>query len=156
RIEQIGLPVNNPWRRNVRLADIAFFSDGRAAGVTFDGDIWVIEGLSGDLRDVRWHRFTSGLHEPLSLAIRNDEIFAFDRNGIWKILDPEGNGEADRHELFCNRFAQPAETREFASSLKLLPDGGFVIAKPGQSASTVGRDSGKVLRISADGKIVTA
>lgn len=155
RIEHIGLPIDNPWRRNVRIGDIAFFSDGRAAVVTFDGDVWLVDGLSGDLNEVRWRRFTSGLHEPLSLAIRNDEIFVFDRNGIWKILDTDHNGEADRHEMFCNRFTQTAETREFASSMKLLPDGGFVIAKPGQSGSTVGRDSGKVLKISADGKTVT-
>jgi mono/diheme cytochrome c family protein len=156
RIEHIGLPVQNTWRRNVRLADIAFFSDGRAAGVTFDGDVWMIEGLTGDLHEVTWRRFTSGLHEPLSLAIRNDEIFVFDRNGIWKILDTDGDGEADRHEMFCNRFAQTAETREFAASMKLLPDGGFVISKPGQTGSTIGRDSGKILRISPDGKTVTA
>jgi mono/diheme cytochrome c family protein len=155
RIEYIGLPIDNPWRRNVRVADIAFFSDGRAAAVTFDGDVWLIEGLAGNIGEVKWRRFTSGLHEPLSLAIRNDEIFVFDRNGIWKILDTDGNGEADRHEMFCNRFTQTAETREFASSMKLLPDGGFVIAKPGQTGSTVGRDSGKVLKISYDGKTVT-
>src|SRR4051812_41907242 len=64
RIEHIGLPMENRWRRNVRLADIAFFSDGRAAGVTFDGDVWIIAGLQGDLREVTWRRFTSGLHEP--------------------------------------------------------------------------------------------
>lgn len=155
RIEHIGLPIDNPWRRNVRIGDIAFFSDGRGAAVTFDGDVWLIDGLAGDIGEVKWRRFTSGLHEPLSLAIRNDEIFVFDRNGIWKILDTDGNGEADRHEMFCNRFTQTAETREFASSMKLLPDGGFVIAKPGQTGSTVGRDSGKVLKISYDGKTVT-
>ncbi|HEY6227997.1 MAG TPA: c-type cytochrome [Verrucomicrobiae bacterium] len=155
RIEHIGLPTQNPWKRNVRLGDIAFFSDGRAAGVTFDGDVWIIEGLKGDLHEVTWRRFTSGLHEPLSLAIRNDEIFVFDRNGIWKIWDTDGDGEADRHEMFCNHFVQTAETREFAASMKLLPDGGFVISKPGQSGSTVGRDSGKVLRIAPDGKTVT-
>lgn len=155
RIEHIALPTDNPWRRNVRLADIAFFSDGRAAAVTFDGDIWIIEGLEGDLKDVTWRRFTSGLHEPLSLAIRNDEIFVYDRNGIWRILDRNDDGEADRHELFCNDFAQTAETREFASSMKLCPDGSFVIGKPGQSGSTVGRDAGKVLRISPSGKTVT-
>jgi mono/diheme cytochrome c family protein len=156
RIEHIALPIDNPWRRNVRIADIAFFSDARAAVVTFDGDIWLVNGLSGGLNEVQWRRFTSGLHEPLSLVIRNDEIFVFDRNGIWKILDTDKNGEADRHEMFCNRFTQTAETREFASSMKLLPDGGFVIAKPGQTGSTVGRDSGKVLKISADGKTVTS
>ena len=154
-IENIALPLQNPWRRNVRIADIAFFSDGRAAAVTFDGDVWLVDGLRDDLQNIQWRRFTSGLHEPLSLAIRNDEIFVFDRNGIWKILDTDSNGEADRHEMFCNRFTQTAETREFASSMKLLQDGSFVIGKPGQTGSTVGRDSGKILKISADGKAVT-
>lgn len=155
RIEHIGLPLENPWRRNVRLADLDFFADGRAAAVTFDGDIWLIDGLSGDLKNVRWRRFASGLHEPLSLVVKENQIYVFDRNGIWRVLDTDGNGEADRYEMFCNRFTQTAETREFASSMKLLPDGGFVIGKPGQSGSTLGKDSGKILRISADGKVVT-
>ncbi len=154
-IEHIALPLENPWRRNVRLADLDFFPDGRAAAITFDGDIWLIDGLSGDLKEVRWRRFASGLHEPLSIVIREKQIYVFDRNGIWRILDTDGNGEADRYELFCNRFTQTAETREFANSMRLAPDGSFIIGKPGQSGSTVGKDSGKILRISADGKEVT-
>src|SRR5262245_881505 len=43
-VDRIGLPLDNPWHRNVRLADIAFLSDGRAAAVTFDGDVWTISG----------------------------------------------------------------------------------------------------------------
>ncbi len=155
RTEHIALPIHNPWRRNVRFSDLAFFFNGRAAAVTFDGDIWLIDGLSGALENVMWRRFASGLHEPLSLAIRADEIFAFDRNGVWRILDTDADGEADRHEMFCNRFTQTAETREFASSMKLAPDGVFIISKPGQTGSTVGRDSGKILRISPDGQTVT-
>ena len=37
-VDDIALPLENPWRRNVRLADIAFFKDGTAAGVETDGD----------------------------------------------------------------------------------------------------------------------
>src|SRR5205085_10994261 len=59
--DDIEIPVPNPWRRNVRLADIAFFSDGRAAAVTFDGDVWIISGLAGDLNEVKWRRFASCL-----------------------------------------------------------------------------------------------
>ena len=33
------------------------------------------------------------------------------------------------HELFSNVFPQSAETREFPNSLKLAPDGSFIIAK---------------------------
>jgi mono/diheme cytochrome c family protein len=151
-IDEIALPNDNPWRRNVRIADIAFFRDGRAAMVTFDGDVWMVSGLNGDLHEVKWRRFTSGLHEPLAISIRNEEIFVFDRNGIWRLRDTDGNDEADVHELFCNAFTQTAETREFAAAMRTAPDGTFVIAKGGQQSTTVGKHNGTVLRIAADGK----
>ena len=37
-----------------------------------------------------WRRFASGLHEPLSLAIRDKQVFVFDRNGIWQLRDTDG------------------------------------------------------------------
>lgn len=154
-VDNIPLPLDNPWKRNVRLADLAFFKDGRAAAVTFDGDVWVISGLVGELRSVSWQRFASGLHEPLSLCVRGDDLFVFDRNGIWRLRDTDGNGEADVHELFSNAFTQTAETREFASGIRLAPDGSFVIAKGGQQGSTIGKHNGSVLRVSPDGKSAT-
>ena len=154
-LDDVALPVENPYRRNVRLADVAFFHDGRAALVTFDGDVWLVNGLRDQLQDVRWKRYASGLHEPLSLCIRDNEIFVFDRNGIWRLRDTDGNGEADVHELFSNVFTQTAETREFATSMKLAPDGSFIIAKGGQEGSTLGKHNGRVLRVSPDGKTIT-
>ena len=154
-VDNITLPNDNPWKRNVRLADIAFFQDGRAAAVTFDGDVWIIEGLGGQLDNVRWRRFASGLHEPLGLVIREERIYVFDRNGIWRLRDTKGRGEADVQELFSNAFAQTAETREFANGIKLAPDGSFVIAKGGIAMNTLGKHNGSVLRVSADGKSST-
>ncbi len=153
--DDIEIPVPNPWRRNVRLADIAFFSDGRAASVSFDGDVWIISGLAGDLNEVKWRRFASGLHEPMSLCIRENEVFVFDRNGIWRLRDTDGNGEADVYEMFSNAFAQTSETREYAHGMKLAPDGSFVIGKGGIQMSHMGKDNGKVMRISPDGKTAT-
>ncbi len=154
-VDNIALPNDNPWKRNVRLADIAFFHNGRAAAVTFDGDVWIIEGLDGDLTAVRWRRFASGLHEPLGLAIRDEQIYVFDRNGIWRLRDTKGRGEADVDELFSNAFAQTAETREFATGIKPAPDGSFVIAKGGIAMNTFGKHNGSVLRVSPDGKSST-
>ncbi len=150
-LDNIALPNAKPWKRNVRFADIAFLKNGTAAAVTFDGDVWMISGLSENLQKVTWRRFASGLHEPLGITVRNDELFVFDRNGVWLLRDTDGNGEADVHELFSNAFAQTAETREFASGIRTAPDGSFVIAKGGQQSATVGRDNGSVLRIAQDG-----
>lgn len=154
-VDNFGLPTGNPWKRNVRLADVAFFRDGRAAAVSFDGDVWLIEGLGGSGHEIKWRRFASGLHEPLSLCIRNDEIFVFDRNGIWRLRDPHNSGEATVYELFSNAFAQTAETREYADSMKLAPDGSFIIGKGGIEMSTLGKHNGTVMRVSADGKSAT-
>ena len=152
-IDDIPLPFDNPWKRNVRLADIAFLNDqGDAAGVTFDGDVWLISGLKGDLEKVTWKRFASGLHEPMSIVARKGEIFVFDRNGIWKLVDTNNDRECDRYEMFCNLFAQTAETREFPNSMKLGPDGALYISKGGQEGTTRGKHNGTVIKVAADGK----
>jgi cytochrome c2 len=152
-IDDIPLPVPNPWKRNVRLADLAFLNDqGDAAGVTFDGDVWLISGLKGDLEAVTWKRFASGLHEPMSIVCRDGEILVFDRNGIWKLVDSNDDKECDRYEMFCNLFAQTAETREFPNSMKLGPKGELYISKGGQEGTTRGKHNGTVIKVAADGK----
>src|SRR5205085_5354700 len=44
--------------------------------------------------------------------------------------------------------------REYANGMKIAPDGSFIIAKGGQQGSTLGKQNGTILRISADGKSV--
>jgi len=154
-IDEIPLPVPNPWKRNVRLADIAFLNDkGNAAAVTFDGDVWLISGLEDDLKKVSWRRFASGLHEPMSIVQRKGELFVFDRNGIWKLVDANKDGECDRYEMFCNLFAQTAETREFPNSMKLGPKGELYISKGGQEGTTRGKHNGTVIKVAPDGKSI--
>ncbi len=154
-VDDIALPLGNPWRRNLRLSDIQFLGDGTGMAVTIDGDVWSIRGLHDPGGVVRWRRFASGLHEPFTLAIRDEQIYAFDRNGIWRLRDTNGDGEADVHELFSNAFAQTADTREFPNTLRPAPGGEFVIAKGGQEATTLGKHNGSVLRISSDGRRAT-
>src|SRR5207249_2787865 len=91
----------------------------------------------------------------LNLCFRNDELFVYDRNGIWRLRDTDGNGEADAHELFSNAFAQTAETREYANGLRAAPDGSFIIGKGGIQFATIGKDNGSVMRVSPDGKSAT-
>ncbi|MBI5769716.1 MAG: hypothetical protein HZA93_18215 [Verrucomicrobia bacterium] len=151
-VDHFTLPEPNPWRRGMRPADIQFLADGTGVVTTLDGDIWLVRGLDDSAGRPRWRRFASGLHEPMTVAIRDNEIFAFDKNGIWRLRDTDGNGEADVHELFANCFAQTADMREFPSQIRLAPRGEFVIAKGGQQATTLGKHNGSVLRISADGR----
>ncbi len=157
-VDHVGLPFENPWRRGFRPADVQFLADGTGVVTTLDGDVWLAQGLAAattpDAR-VRWRRFASGLHEPMTAAIRDGQIYVFDKNGIWRLRDTNADGEADVHELFSNAFAQTADMREFPSQIRLAPGGEFIIAKGGQQATTLGKHNGSVLRISADGTRAT-
>ena len=150
--DDIGLPVPNPWKRNVRFSALDFFPDGRAALCTFDGDVWLAEGLEEGSDTVTWSRFASGLHEPKTVCVVDNEIFVSGRNGITHLHDTDGNGEADFYENFSNIVPQTAETREFAMDMVATPDGGFIVAKGGQVGTTRGKMNGTIVKISPDGR----
>lgn len=150
--DNLTLPSPNPWKRNVRLSGFDFFSDGSAAFCTFDGDVWIVEGLTEGSEAATWKRFASGLNEPMTVCILNDEIFVFDRGGIVKLHDTDKNGEADWYENFSNIVPQTAETREFAMDMAAIPDGGFYLAKGGQIGNTRGIANGTVVKVSSDGR----
>lgn len=150
--DDLPLPVPNPWKRNVRLAGIDFFPDGRAALCTFDGDVWIVEGLHENSASQEWSRFASGLHEPKTVCIVEERIHVSDRNGIVRLHDTDGNGEADWYENFSNIVPQTAETREFAMDMVATRDGGFYLAKGGQVGSTRGIANGTVVRVAPDGR----
>jgi len=150
--DDLPLPLPNPWRRNLRPTGIDFYPDGLAALATFDGDVWIVDGLAEGSPAATWSRFASGLHEPKSLCIVEGVIHVFDRNGIVRLHDESGNGEADWYENFSNVVAQSAETREFAMSLFAAADGGFYIAKGGQIGTRVGKRNGTIIKISPDGR----
>ncbi len=147
--DDLPLPVPNPWKRNVRPCDLEFFPDGRAVILTFDGDVWLVEGLGTDA--AAWSRFASGLHEPQSLCLIGEVIHVFDRNGIVKLIDSDGNGEADWYANVSNIVAQSAETRNYPMDIIPAREGGFYLALGGQIGSTIGKYNGVVVKVASDG-----
>jgi len=127
--DQLLLPIPNPWHRNVRIMDVDFFSDGRGAVVSFSGDVWLVDGIGSDY--MTWSRYASGLNQPMSIEILRDTIYVFDRLGIIRFHDYNGDGEADYYENFFNTADQSMETREWPADLVKDPNGGFYIAKGG-------------------------
>lgn len=165
-VDELIMPVPNPWKRNIRVVDVAFFEDGRAALVTFEGDVWIVDGIDRGLRNLRWTRFATGFFETQSIEIVNDQIYVFGKEGIVRLHDLNGNGSADFYENFSNLIHQSIETREWASDFVARPDGGFYVAKGGAldmgpralSGPVVrgirggSHHSGVVLEVSEDGR----
>src|SRR5690606_20641063 len=114
----LTLPLPNPWKRNVRPADIAFFADKRTAAiVTFSGDVWLVEGIDKDLKRLKWRRFASGLYEPMSIEIVDGAIYVFGKEGIVRLHDLNKDGVADYYENFCNTMEQSLHSREWAGDM---------------------------------------
>lgn len=164
----LTLPIPNPWKRNVRVVDVAFLDEDRAALVTFEGDVWLVEGIDRELDKLRWRRFASGLYEPQSIEVVKEKIYVYGKEGIVRFHDLNGDGVADFYENFSNLMAQSIETREWASDMVAAPDGSFFVAKFGaldmgpetsSPKSLMGfraasHHDGSILKISPDGRSI--
>ncbi|MEI6712604.1 MAG: c-type cytochrome [Verrucomicrobiota bacterium] len=154
-LDKIPLPLENPWARRVRPCDVAFLSANRAAIVTFDGDVWLVEGFENQtLEEVKWQRFASGLNEPMSIAAVHGTLQVYTRNGIVRLHDRSGNGEADWYENFSDQWIQSSSTRAFPLDMVMTKDGSAYVTQGGLfTANKPGSIfAGAITRILPDGR----
>lgn len=166
-LDELTLPVPNPWNRNFRAADIAFFKDGRAAVLTFSGDVWILNKIDKKLNKLEWQRFASGFFEPLSIQIYKEKIYVYGREGVTRLHDLNKDGNADYYENFAADVVQSIDSREWAGDMTIDDNGYIYLAKGGGTipegfasisdqkpkgfrASSV--HAGTILRISPDGE----
>lgn len=158
-VDQITPPIDNPWKRRLRIGGMDFFSDGtRAAVSTWDGDIWIVSGIDESLKNLKWKRFASGMYETLGLRIVNDQIYTSGRDQLTRYHDTNNDGEADYYENFNNQITSTEGFHEFVFDLQTDKSGNFYFAKAGpvkgggRGFETISRDAGTLMKVSADGK----
>ncbi|MCA8952956.1 MAG: hypothetical protein KDE27_25825 [Planctomycetes bacterium] len=156
-VDTITIPFENRFGSRMRTGGFDFFSDGRAAVSTWNGDVWIVEGIDDDLDELRWSRFATGLFDPLGLRIVNDLIFVHGRDGITMLLDTDGNGEADYYECFNNMVCATDAFHEFAFDLQTDKDGNFYFSKAGpvnpggRGFMRIAPHHGTFMKVSKDG-----
>ncbi|BCU77343.1 hypothetical protein llg_20580 [Luteolibacter sp. LG18] len=169
-IDDIPLPMeNNPYRTPMTLSGIAFAEDGTAYISTLVGDVWKVTGLEGDLKNVVWKRYASGLDLPMGVVVVDGVPHASARHFIFRLVDLNGDGEADYYERFsredipyadeCGRDLQRDAAGNFyfnsRSGIFRLAADGTGLAKVGEgSRNPLGmavRKDGLVLSDSSEG-----
>jgi mono/diheme cytochrome c family protein len=152
-VDTITEPDPNPWRSWIRFGGLDFFPDGqRAALTTWNGDVWLVSGVDGDLRDLTWQRIATGLFQPLGLKIVENQIYVLGRDQITRLHDLNGDGEADFYENFNNDCLVSEHFHEFALDLKTGPDGSFYYIKCACHGTTAKHPHhGTLMRVSRDG-----
>ena len=81
-VDDVKLPVTNPWKAPMFTSAFDFLPDGRAVIATFHGDVFVASGIDDKLAKVTWRRFAAGLYHPLGLKVVNGEVLVTCRDGI--------------------------------------------------------------------------
>ncbi|MGK0205349.1 MAG: hypothetical protein ACI9S9_004437, partial [Planctomycetota bacterium] len=159
-VDTITIPFKNPWGSRMRTGAFDFFSDGRAAVSTWNGDVWIVSGIDDALDSLEWQRFATGLFDPLGLRIVDDVVFVHGRDGLTRLIDINGDGEADRYECFNNQIYITAAFHEFAFDLQTDQEGNFYFTK-GAPVNPGGRGfmkivphHGAILKVSADGSTI--
>ncbi|MFN3485953.1 MAG: DUF6797 domain-containing protein, partial [Planctomycetota bacterium] len=151
-IDTLVLPEANPWKSWLRLTGLDFFSDGRAAFCTWNGDVWTVEGIDETLERLTFRRFAAGLYEPLGLKIVRDEVYVLGRDRITLLRDLNADGEADFYENFHDALTTMANYHAFAFELHTDSQGNFYYAVDGHRVDPSVPLHGCVVKVSPDGR----
>jgi len=157
-VDDVKLPVINPWKAPMFTSAFDFLPDGRAVISTFHGDVFIASGIDDKLEKVTWRRYASGLYHALGLKVVNGEIYVTCRDGIWKLRDMNGDGECDTYEAFNFDLMVTKNFHEFTFDLQTDPAGNFYVIKAGpvrnggRGFDEICDHHGALLKVSPDGK----
>jgi putative heme-binding domain-containing protein len=152
-VDVLTVPEANPWLCQLRLSGFDFLADGRRAAVcTWDGDVWLVEGVDHPEKGLSWRRIASGLFQPLGLKVVDDVIYVSCRDQIVRLRNLNGDGEIDFYENFNNDHQVTEHFHEFAMGLQTDADGNFYYAKAARHGlPALVTHHGTLLRVSKDG-----
>jgi hypothetical protein len=157
-VDDVNLPVVNPWKAPMFTSAFDFLPDGRAVISTFHGDVFIASGIDDKLEKVTWRRYASGLYHALGLKVVKGEIYVTCRDGIWKLRDTNGDGECDAYDAFNFDVMVTKNFHEFVFDLQTDAAGNFYfikagpVRKGGRGFDEICDHHGALFKVSPDGK----
>lgn len=139
-LDDVEIPLENPWNAPMNLSGIAFDPEGIAYVCTLTGDVWKVTGLA-EGETIVWRRFASGLVQPMGITVVDGKVCLSTAGHIVRLHDEDRNEEAEFMEVI-NRVALPSGNMR-NNGLELDAAGNFYY----------GNISG-IYQLSADGKQV--
>jgi len=154
--DDLTVPFKNDYNSWFRLGGLDFFSDGRAAVCTINGDVWIVSGIDAKLEKLTWTRFATGLYMPLGLCIVKDEVYVRGRDQITRLHDLNADGEADFYENFSPEGETHPSYHGLVFDLQTDADGNFYYARGGIGMRPELEGHGQMIQLSPDGKTAKA
>jgi len=150
---EIPQSEDNPWKSWMRTTGFDFFEGGKSAAVcTWNGDVWIVDGIDQSEGELKWQRICSGLFQPLGLKIIKGEIYVGCRNMIAILRDLDGDRETDYIENFNSDHQVTEHFHEFAMGLQADKEGNLYYAKSARHGEpAIVPQHGTLLKVSKDG-----
>lgn len=137
-----------PYGSWMRFSALDAFDDGRFAVATLSGDVWLVTLDRPGPGQVEWSRFATGLYEPLGLKVVDGHVLVRGRDRITRLVDANGDGEADVYENFhCQGEVGPSY-HAFLFDLVRDREGHLYYTISGRKSPTLGQ----VVKVSPDGQ----
>lgn len=113
----------------LEVGGLGFRPDGQLLVCTRRGEIWRLENpLSDDVQQLRLRRFASGLHEALGLWVENNQtVYVVQRPELTKVVDQDGDGQADGFQTVCDQWGISGDYHEFAFGPARDAQGNFYV-----------------------------
>ena len=146
-IDTITVPYKNPHNALFFTAGHDFTRNGDCYVATAHGDVWKVTGIDAELKAVKWHRFATGLYQPLGLRVVKDQVYVLGRDQITRLHDYNKDGEADFYEAFNNDLMIGSGGHSYATCLETDPAGNFYFIRCAEDTP----HGGVLLKVSADG-----
>lgn len=115
-VDDLPIPLANPYLSPMFLTGIAFLSNGDALVSTFFGDIWKVQNLHQG--SILWRRIAAGLNQPLGIEVLDEEIYTIGRDQITRLEDLNGDGEIDAYHCYTNQFPTSTGSHNYFTGLK--------------------------------------
>ena len=104
----------------LEVSGMAFLEDSRLAVSIRKGEIWFLSNVFDDPPNgVEYHRFASGLHEPLGLLRHNGSLLTVQRAEMTRLLDLDGDDTCDEYQTVATGWGVTGNYHEYAFGPKM-------------------------------------
>ena len=126
--------------------------NGDLAVSTWVGEIYIVQGATGEPGQTRYRRFARGLNEPLGLNVHDGKIYVVQKGELTRVSDTDGDGTADLFECINDDWGYSGNYHSYSFGPVIDSSGNFYVFTTGQRARWDLPYQGYALRISPDGE----
>ena len=123
-----------PKELELLVGGMDWMPNGDLAICTWPGEVYLASNVTGPVTNVTWRRFASGLHEPLGLKVVNGKILIAQKCELTRLVDTDGNGEADLYESVNDDWGFDGNMHYFAYGPALDAQGNYYVTLDGNTA----------------------